>query len=157
MATQKTAAEDEAMDRIARQVADLVGNLIEAKWQKFPSRLIEVAERMEQVGSGAADSRELFARYKLLFTSEFPDLMAWEFALAISTRGQVETDKVLNQAIHEAAVVFTMVIIKRLGDEELEGSGNLEHDVSHVFSQVTVDELIAALDRLEPAGTGTIH
>ena len=157
MATQKTAAEDEAMDRIARQVADLVGNLLEAKWQKFPSRLVEVVERMERVGSGAADSRELFARYKRLFTSEFPDLMAWEFALAISTQGQVETDKVLNQAIHQAAVVFTMVIIKRLGDEELEGSGDLEHDVRQVFPQVTVDELIAALDRLEPVGIRTIH
>jgi hypothetical protein len=157
MATQKTAGEDEAMDRIARQVADLVGNLLEAKWQKFPSRLIEVAERMEQAGSGAADSRELFARYKLLFTSEFPDLMAWEFALAISTQGQVETDKVLNQAIRQAAVVFTMVIIKRLGDEELEGSGDLEHDVRQVFPQVTVDELIAALDRLEPVGIRTLH
>jgi hypothetical protein len=61
--------QDQAIDHIARQVADLVGNLLEAKWQKFPSTLIEVAERMEQVGSGAADSRDLFARYKLLFTS----------------------------------------------------------------------------------------
>src|SRR4030095_13830271 len=96
MATQKTAAEDEAMDRIARQVADLVGNLLEAKWQKFPSRLIKVADRMEQVGLGAIDSRELFARYKRLFTSEFPDLMVWEFALAISRQEQVETDKILS-------------------------------------------------------------
>ena len=145
------------MDRIARQVADLVGNLLEAKWQKFPSRLIEVAERMEQVRSGAADSRELFARYKLLFTSEFPDLMAWEFALAISTQGQVETDKVLNQAIKHAAFIFTIVIIKRLSGETFEGSGDLEHDVRHVFPQVTVDELIAAVDRFEPLGTRTIH
>ena len=70
---------------------------------------------MEHVGSGATDSRELFARYKRLFTSEFPDLMAWEFALAISRQEQVETDQVLNQAINQAAVVFSMVIIKRLG------------------------------------------
>lgn len=120
------------MHRIARRVADLVGNLLEAKWQKFPSRLIDVAERMEQVGSGATDSRELFARYKRLFTSEFPHLMAWEFALTISRQKQAETDKVLNKAIKHAAFVFTMVIIKRLSGETFEGSGDLEHDVRHV-------------------------
>src|SRR4051812_23273332 len=108
MATQNT--DSEAMDRIARRVADLVANMLEAKWHKFPTRLIEVANRMEQIGLGATDSRELFTRYKRLFTSEFPHLMAWEFALAISRQEQVETDQVLNQAINQAAAVFTMVI-----------------------------------------------
>ena len=149
--------QDRAYERVMKRITGLSSKLLDEKWRKFPRSLLKVTQRMEQVGSGAADSRELFARYKLLFTSEFPDLMAWEFALAISTQGQVETDKVLNQAIHQAAVVFTMVIIKRLGDEELEGSGNLEHDVRQVFPQVTVDELIAALDRLEPVGMRTIH
>jgi hypothetical protein len=162
--------QDRAYERVMKRITGLSSKLLDEKWRKFPRSLLKVTQRMEQVGSGAADSRDLFARYKQLIESEFPDLMAWEFALAFSKLKHVETDKVLVQATNEAAFVFPIAISQRISGETAPRSGDLKRahrsrdlkrSVKLVFPKVTVAELMAALEGLEtvvPArSTPSIH